>query len=94
MKVTPLFDRVLLQPEQNEDMTKGGIYLPSVSKEKSQIAKVLAVGKGGELDGKKTEMQVKVGDRVLYSKYAGSEINIDGKNCIILRQTDILAVLD
>lgn len=94
MKITPLFDRVLLLPEESDEMTKGGILLPSVSKEKSQFAKVVAVGKGGELDGKKVEMQVNVGDRVLYSKYAGSEIEVEGKKYIILRQADILAVLD
>ena len=94
MKITPLFDRVLLLPEEADEITKGGIILPSASKEKSQFAKVVAVGKGGELDGKKENMQVKVGDRVLYSKYSGSEIELEEKKYIILRQADILAVID
>lgn len=94
MKITPLFDRVLLLAEKGEKETKGGIILPTASQEKSQFATVVAVGKGGEIDGKKMEMQVKVGDRVLYSKFAGSQITIDEKEYIILRQTDILAVLD
>ncbi len=94
MKITPLFDRVLLLPEEAEEVTKGGIFLPSASKEKSQFARVVAVGKGGEIDGKMQEMQVKEGDRVLFSKYAGSEIELDGKKYIILRQADILALLD
>lgn len=94
MKITPLFDRVLILPEESEKETKGGIILPSATKEKSQFAQVVAVGKGGEIDGQWQEMQVRPGDRVLYSKYAGSEITIDEKKYIILRQTDILAVLN
>ena len=93
MKLKPLFDRVVLLPEESEKETKGGILLPTASQEKSQIAKVVAVGKGGELDGKKIEMQVKEGDRVLYSKYAGTEISFGEKKYVVVRQTDILAVV-
>jgi len=94
MKIKPLFDRVLLAPEENEKETKGGILLPTAAQEKSQIATVVAVGKGGELDGKKIEIQVEKGDRVLYSKYAGTEVTLDDKKYVIVRQADILAVLD
>ena len=94
MKIKPLFDRVLLAPEENEKETKGGILLPTAAQEKSQIATVVAVGKGGELDGKKIEIQIEKGDRVLYSKYAGTEVTIEDKKYVIVRQADILAVLD
>ncbi len=94
MKIKPLFDRVLLAPEENEKETKGGILLPTAAQEKSQIATVVAVGKGGELDGKKIEIQIEKGDRVLYSKYAGTEVTLDDKKYVIVRQADILAVLD
>ena len=89
MEIKPLFDRVVLLPEESEKETKGGILLPTASQEKSQIAKVVAVGKGGELDGQK----VKEGDRVLYSKYAGTEISFGEKKYVVVRQTDILAVV-
>ncbi len=94
MKIKPLFDRVLLEIEESEKETKGGILLPTAAQEKSQIAKVIATGKGGELDGKKIEMQVEKGDRVLYSKYSGTEVTVEEKKYVIVRQADILAVLD
>ncbi len=94
MKIKPLFDRVLLEIEESEKETKGGILLPTAAQEKSQVAKVVAVGKGGELDGKKIEMQVEKGDRVLYSKYSGTEVTVEDKKYVIVRQADILAVLD
>lgn len=94
MKIKPLFDRVLLEPQENDEVTKGGIILPTAAQEKSQIATVVAVGKGGEIDGKKTEMVVEKGDKVLYSKYAGTEITFEDKKYIVVRQADILAVLD
>ncbi len=94
MKIKPLFDRVLLEVEESEKETKGGIILPTAAQEKSQIAKVVAVGKGGELDGKKIELQVEKDDRVLYSKYAGTEVTVEGKKYVIVRQADILAILD
>lgn len=93
MNIVPIFDRVVLLPKDNEQSTKSGIILPTASQEKSQIATVIAVGKGGLIDGKEVEMQVSVGDDVIYSKYAGTEFNIDDKKYIIVRQTDILAVV-
>ena len=94
MKIKPLFDRVLLEVEESEKETKSGILLPTAAQEKSQIAKVVAVGKGGELDGKKIELQVEKGDRVLYSKYAGTEVTVEDKKYVVVRQADILAILD
>lgn len=93
MNIVPIFDRVVLLPKDNEQSTKSGIILPTASQEKSQIATVVAVGKGGLIDGKEVEMQVSVGDDVIYSKYAGTEFNVDEKKYIIVRQTDILAVV-
>jgi len=94
MKVRPLFDRVLLEPKANEKETKGGIILPTAAQEKSQLALIVEVGKGGELDGKKVEMQVEKGDTVLYAKYSGTEVTIESKKYVIVRQADILAVID
>lgn len=94
MKLKPLFDRVVLEPKDKETETKTGIILPSTSEEKSQIAKVVAVGEGGLFDGKKVEMKVKVGDTVLYAKYSGTEFSSDGKKYIIIRQADILAIIE
>lgn len=94
MKLKPLFDRVVLEPLENEKETKGGIILPTAAQEKSQLAKVVAVGNGLNLDGKSVEMQVKEGDTVLYGKYTGTEVNLDDKKCVVVRQTDILAVIE
>ncbi len=94
MNIKPLFDRVLLLPEESEKETKSGIILPTAAQEKSQIATVIAVGQGEEVDGKKIAIQVKKGDKVLYSKYAGTEISMDNKKYVILRQTDILAIVE
>lgn len=94
MKLKPLFDRVVLQPLENEKETKGGIILPTAAQEKSQLAMVIAVGNGLSLDGKEIAMQVKVGDRVLYGKYTGTEVNVDDKKCVVVRQTDILAIIE
>ncbi len=94
MKIKPIFDRVVLLPKEADKETKSGIILPTASAEKSQIAKVVAVGKGGVVDGKEIEMQVKVGQEVLYTKYSGTEFTLDGKKYIVMKQTDILAVLE
>ena len=94
MKLKPLFDRVILSCEKAEQKSQGGLMLPTASQEKSQVAVVMAVGDGGIVDGKKQEMKVKVGDRVLYTKYAGSEFKLDGEEYIIIKQTDILAVIE
>ncbi|MBE5757068.1 MAG: co-chaperone GroES [Clostridiales bacterium] len=94
MNVKPLFDKVVVEAVVAEDKTKSGFILPSASQEKQQTAKIIAVGPGGIIDGKEIVMQVKVGDKVLYSKYAGSEFKIDGKELTIIRQSDILAIIE
>ncbi len=94
MNVTPLFDRVVIKNVEVEKTTKSGIVLPGDAKEKPQMAEVLAVGPGGMVDGKEITMQVKVGQKVIYSKYAGTEIKLDGKEIIIVRQSDILAIVE
>lgn len=94
MKVKPLFDKVVVKATQKEETTKSGFYLPSSSQEKSQTAVVVAVGPGGLVDGKEVSMQVKEGDVVLYAKYSGSEFKIDGEEFTIIRQSDILAVVE
>ncbi len=94
MNVKPLSDRVVIQNIESEETTKSGIVLPGSAKEKPQMAEVVAVGPGGVVDGKEIQMQVKPGQRVIYSKYAGTEVKIDGKELIIVRQNDILAVVE
>lgn len=94
MKVKPLFDKVVVESVETEERTGSGFILPSASQEKQQMAKIVAVGPGGVIDGKEVEMQVKVGDKVLYSKYAGSEFKVDGKEMTIIRQSDILAIVE
>jgi chaperonin GroES len=94
MKVKPLFDRIVIEAVESEETTKSGIVLPGSAQEKPQMARVLAVGPGGLVDGKDVTMQLKVGDKILYSKYAGSEFKVDGKTVTILRQGDVLAVVE
>ena len=94
-KITPLGDRVLVKPLEREEVSKGGIVLPDTAKEKPQEGTVLAVGSGRVLeDGTKVPMEVKSGDKVLYGKYAGTEIKIEGKEYLILSEKDILAVFE
>ena len=92
-KIVPLFDRVVVEAIESEEKTKSGIVLLAKDQEKPQMAKVVAAGPGGSVDGKDVVMQVKVGDVVLYSRYAGSEFKIDGKDVTIMRQSDILAIV-
>lgn len=94
MNVKPLFDRVVIKDVESEETTKGGIILTSSAKEKPQYANVVAVGPGGVVDGKEVTMQVKAGQKVIYSKYAGTEVKIDGEELKIVRQSDILAVVE
>ena len=94
MTIKPLTDRVLIQMEEAEETTKSGILLASSAKEKPQVAKVIAVGPGGVVDGKDVVMTVKVGDKVITSKYSGTEIKLDGEEYTIVRQSDILAVVE
>ena len=94
MKLKPLADRVVLKMLESEETTKSGIILTSAAQEKPQVAQVLAVGPGGNVDGKEVTMLVKVGDKVITSKYSGTEIKLDGEELIIVRQSDILAITD
>ena len=94
MKLIPLGDRVVLKQLLAEETTKSGIVLPGQAKEKPQQAEVVAVGPGGMIDGKEVTMQVKVGDKVIYSKYAGTEVKLDDEEYIIVKQSDILAVVE
>lgn len=94
MNIKPLFDRVVIEYQEQEDKTSSGIILSSSAKEEPQLAKVLAVGPGTVEDGKKIDMVVKEGDLILCSKYSGSEFKLDGKNVVIVKQTDILAVVN
>ena len=94
MKLRPLGDRVVLKQKEAEEKTASGIILSGQAKEKPQQAEVIAVGPGGMVDGKEVAMAVKVGQIVIYSKYAGTEVKIDGKELIIVRQSDILAVVE
>ena len=93
MKLLPLGERVVLKPLAAEETTKSGIVLPGADKEKPQQAEVVAVGPGGVVDGKEVKMEVKVGDQVIYSKYAGTEVKLDEEELIVVRQNDILAVI-
>ena len=94
MNVKPLGDRVVIKNVESEETTKSGIVLAGTAKEKPQMAEVLAVGPGGNVDGKDITMHVKAGQKVIYSKYAGTEVKIDGQEIIIVRQGDILAVVE
>ena len=94
MNVKPLGDRVVIKNVEMEETTKSGIVLTSASKEKPQMAEVLAVGPGGMVDGKEVVMNVKPGQKVIYSKYAGTEVKLDGLEIIIVRQSDILATVE
>lgn len=94
MTIKPLGDRVVIKNIEVEETTKSGIILTGAAKEKPVMAEVLAVGPGGNVDGKEIKMQVKVGDKVIYSKYAGNEVKLDGKDIIIVRQSDILAIIE
>ncbi len=94
MKLSPLGDRVVLKQLEAEETTKSGIVLPGGSKEKPQQAEVIAVGPGGVIDGKEVKMQVKAGQKVIYSKYAGTEVKLDDEEFIIVKQNDVLAVIE
>lgn len=94
MTIKPLADRVVIKMTEAEDTTKSGIILAANAKEKPQVAEVVAVGPGGVVDGKEIKMEVKVGDKVLINKYAGTEVKVDGEESIIVRQSDILAIVE
>lgn len=94
MKLMPLFDRVLIKPEIQTSTTKSGIVLPSTSQERPQFGKVIAIGSGIDIDGNNISMQVRVGDCVLFNKFAGNEVKIDNESLIIIRQIDLIAVME
>ena len=94
MKIIPLADRVVIKTVEAEETTKSGIILTGSAKEKPQVAQVIAVGPGGTVDGKEVVMTVKVGDKVITSKYSGTEVKIDGEEYKIVRQSDILAIVE
>ena len=94
MKLKPLADRVVLKSIETEEVTKGGIVLPGTAKEKPQMAEVISVGPGGVVEGKEVKMYVKAGDKVIYQKYAGTEVKLDRDEYIVVRQNDILAVVE
>ena len=92
-KVSPLADRVVIKALEETEQMRGGLYIPDTAKEKPQQGKVVAVGPGRFDEGKRVPMDVKVGDKVLYGKYSGTEVTIDGENLLILRESDVLAVI-
>ena len=92
--IKPLFDKVVIKAIETDEKTASGIVLPGAAKEKPQLARVIAVGPGGTIDGNDVKMHVKPGDTVLYSRYAGSEFKIDGEEVIIVSQSDILAIVE
>ena len=94
MKLRPLGDRVVLKQLEAEETTKSGIVLPGNAQEKPQQAEVVAVGPGGVIDGKEVTMQVKEGDKVIYQKYAGTDVKLDGEDFIVVKQSDIVAVVE
>ena len=94
MKLRPLGDRVVLQHLEAEETTKSGIILTGTAKEKPQEALVIAVGPGGMVDGEKVVMELKVGDKVIYSKYAGNEVTMEDQDYVIVRQNEILAIVE
>ena len=94
MKLVPLGDKVVIKQLEKKKKTKSGIVLPSQSKEKPQMAVVIAAGPGGMVDGNKVEMAVKAGDKIIYSKYSGTEVECDGEKLLVVRQNDILAIVE
>ena len=94
MTLKPLSDRVVVKMLEAEETTKGGIILAASAQEKPQVAQIVAVGPGGVVDGKEVQMQVKVGEKVIYSKYAGTEVKMEDVEYIIVKQSDILAIVE
>jgi chaperonin GroES len=94
MNIKPLGDRIIIKVIESEETTKSGIVLPGTAKEKPMQGEVLAVGSGEMVDGKKIPLELKVGDKVIYSKYSGTEVKMDGNEYLIVRQSDVLAVIE
>ena len=94
MNFKPLYDRIVVDPKLEENVSNSGIVLPETSQERPQIGKVVCVGDGENFDGVETKMKVKIGDKILFQKYAGNELKIDDKTYIVLRQIDVIGVFD
>lgn len=95
MALKPLHDRIIVRPAQAEETTKGGIIIPDTAKEKPMQGEIIAIGQGKQAeDGKITPLQVKIGDKVLYGKYAGTEVTVDGEELLIMRESDVFAIID
>ncbi|ADL07060.1 co-chaperone GroES [Thermosediminibacter oceani] len=94
MNIRPLGDRIVIKVLEKEEKTKGGIVLPDTAKEKPQKGEVIAVGTGEIIDGKRVPLEVKVGDKIIFSKYAGTEVKFDDEEYLILRQSDVLAIIE
>lgn len=94
MTIKPLFDKIVIEALESTETTASGIVLPGTAQEKPQMARVIAVGPGGVIDGKDVVMQIKVGDVILYNKYAGSDFKLENKEVTILRQADVLAIVE
>jgi len=94
VKVNPLADRVVVRPLEDAETMRGGLYIPDTAKEKPQQGEIVAVGPGRFEDGKRVPMDVKAGDKVLYGKYSGTEVTIDGEQVLILRESDVLAIIN
>lgn len=94
MKIKPMFDRIVIKAVETQEKTASGLYLTASSQEKPQVAEVIAVGPGGTIDGKEVVMQVKTGDKILYNKYAGSDFKLDDEEVTILKQSDVLAIIE
>lgn len=94
MTIKPLFDRIVVKAVETSDTTESGLFLPSSAKEKPQTAEVIAVGPGGCIDGKDVVMQLKVGDVVIFNKYSGNDFKLEGEEVTILRQSDVLAIIE
>ena len=92
-KLRPLYDRIVVRRKEAKEQMRGGLYIPDTAKEKPQQGEVVAVGPGKFEDGKRVEMELKVGDKVLYGKYSGTEVTVDGEQYLILRESDVLAVI-
>lgn len=93
VKVAPLADRVVIKPSEEAEQMRGGLYIPDTAKEKPQQGEIIAVGPGRFDDGKRVPMEVKVGDKILYGKYSGTEVTVNGEQVLILRESDVLAVV-
>lgn len=94
MTLRPLFDKIVIKQDETKDTTASGIILTGSAKEKPTMATVIAVGPGGVIDGKEIKMEVKVGDKILYSKYAGTDFKLEGETVTIIRQSDVLAIVE